>query len=79
MGALNEKLKEVTMAVLPVTVLVLILHFTALTPLTNAELIRFLIGAAFLIFGLALFLLGVDLGATPKMCIRDRIETLQEK
>ncbi|HHT44200.1 MAG TPA: DUF1538 domain-containing protein [Fastidiosipila sp.] len=65
MGALNEKLKEVTMAVLPVTVLVLILHFTALTPLTNAELIRFLIGAAFLIFGLALFLLGVDLGATP--------------
>lgn len=65
MGALNEKLKEVTMAVLPVTVLVLILHFTTLTTLSQAELIRFLIGAAMLIFGLALFLLGVDLGATP--------------
>lgn len=65
MGALSEKLKEVVLSVVPVTVLVLLLHFTTLAPLSGPELIRFLIGACGLIIGLALFLLGVDLGATP--------------
>lgn len=58
------KFKEVLYSVLPITVLVLILHFT-LTPLDTTLIIRFLIGAAFIIFGLTIFLIGVDIGITP--------------
>lgn len=65
MGALTEKLKEVTISVIPVSFLVLILHFTGLTPLSTSELIRFIIGAIILIMGLAVFLMGIDLAATP--------------
>jgi len=61
---LQHKLKEVLYAVLPVTILVIILHFT-LTPLDPPVLFRFLIGAVFIIIGLSIFLLGVDVGITP--------------
>ena len=64
MGALGEKFKEVTVSVLPVTILVTILHFT-FTPLPLLTFWRFIIGAVTIIIGLAIFLLGVDLGATP--------------
>lgn len=52
------------MAVVPVSILVLILHFT-MAPLPGRELIHFLIGALLIILGLAIFLLGVDLAVTP--------------
>ncbi|ASN03598.1 DUF1538 domain-containing protein [Virgibacillus necropolis] len=64
MNVLVSKLKEVLFAVLPITVLVLILNFT-LTPLDPTLIIRFIIGAILIIIGLAIFLLGVDLGITP--------------
>lgn len=64
MNVLLEKLREVLISVLPITVIVLILNFT-LTPMSGSMIIRFLIGAAFIIVGLAVFLLGVDLGITP--------------
>lgn len=66
-GALNayqEKAQEVLMAVLPVTGMVLLLHFT-LVPLTGTLLLQFLLGAVLITVGLTLFLLGVDLGITP--------------
>lgn len=52
------------MAVMPITVIVLLLHFT-LTPLEGPMLGRFLIGAVLIIVGLVFFLIGVDMGITP--------------
>ena len=64
MNILLDKFKEVLFAVLPITVIVLILNFT-LTPLETSVLIRFLLGAVLIIFGLSVFLFGVDLGINP--------------
>ncbi|SHK80318.1 DUF1538 domain-containing protein [Desulforamulus aeronauticus] len=64
MNILFEKFKEVILSVLPITIIVLILHFT-LTPLEIPQLIRFLLGALLIIIGLSIFLVGVDKGITP--------------
>lgn len=64
MNVLLEKLKEVLFAVIPITLLVLVLNFT-LTPLDHHLLVRFLFGAFFIIIGLTIFLFGVDIGITP--------------
>ncbi len=64
MNILVEKLREVLYAVLPVTVIVLLLHFT-IAPLENHLLMRFAIGAVLIVIGLAVFLFGVDIGITP--------------
>ena len=61
MGVLMSKLKEVVLSVMPITIIVLILNFTV-APIPNDSLIRFLIGAIFILIGLAIFLFGVDLG-----------------
>ncbi|WP_449539133.1 DUF1538 domain-containing protein [Ferdinandcohnia sp. Marseille-Q9671] len=61
---LAAKLKEVLYAVIPITVMVLILNFT-LAPLDSMLLIRFIIGAIVIIVGLSIFLFGVDIGITP--------------
>lgn len=52
------------MAVIPITIIVLILNFT-LVPLEMPLLIRFLIGSLLIVIGLAIFLTGVDIGITP--------------
>lgn len=64
LNILISKLKEVLFAVLPITVMVLILNFT-LTPLDSTLIIRFVMGAFLIIIGLSIFLFGVDLGITP--------------
>lgn len=64
MNAIISKFKEVLYSVLPITILVLVLNFT-LTPIETPVIIRFLIGAVFIIIGLTIFLLGVDNGITP--------------
>jgi len=64
LNVLLEKLKEVSVSVLPITVIVMVLNFT-LTPMDLNMVIRFLLGAMFIIAGLAVFLIGVDLGITP--------------
>ncbi|MFY9139781.1 MAG: DUF1538 domain-containing protein [Thermacetogeniaceae bacterium] len=64
MNVLIDKLKEVLGAVLPITIIVLILNFT-LVPIETPYLIRFLLGALLIILGLAVFLFGVDIGVTP--------------
>ncbi len=60
MRLLLDKFKEILMAVLPITLIVIILHFT-LVPLGSLYFHRFLLGALFVIIGLSIFLLGVDL------------------
>lgn len=64
MNILTEKFKEVLFAVLPITLIVVVLHFT-LTPLPLVFLFRFLLGALFIVLGLSIFLFGVDLGIAP--------------
>lgn len=64
MTVLVEKFKEVLFAVLPITIIVLILNFT-ITPVETTLLFRFIIGAVSVIAGLSIFLFGVDIGITP--------------
>lgn len=64
MNIFTQKLKEVLMSVLPITIIVLILNFT-IVPLATPIVIRFLLGAILIILGLAIFLIGVDIGITP--------------
>lgn len=65
MKKILDKLKESSISVLPVTVLVLILSFTSLAPLEWKERIAFSVSALGLIIGMALFSLGADLAMTP--------------
>ncbi|MCR6545176.1 DUF1538 domain-containing protein [Dehalobacterium formicoaceticum] len=64
MNILIEKIKEVLFSVLPITIIVLILHFT-LTPLAMPQLMRFILGAVLIVIGLSIFLVGVDIGISP--------------
>ncbi|TNV68532.1 DUF1538 domain-containing protein [Trichococcus shcherbakoviae] len=64
MRIFTEKLREVMQSVMPITLLVVLLHFT-LTPLETIDLQRFLFGAFLITIGLSIFLFGVDLGITP--------------
>ncbi len=64
MYVIASKLKEAAYAVVPIAVLVLILSFT-ITPLAPSEVIRFTVGALLISIGLAIFLIGVDVGITP--------------
>ena len=64
MNAFTQKLKEVIQSVLPIILFVILLHFTVV-PLESRLLWAFLLGAVFIILGLTLFLLGVDISITP--------------
>jgi len=64
LSILIEKFKEVIVAVLPITIIVLLLDFTII-PLETHLILRFLVGAALIIIGLTIFLIGVDIGITP--------------
>ncbi len=61
MRILLHKFKDSALSVIPIVILVLILNFT-ISPIETEQLIRFLIGALFIILGLSIFLMGVDLG-----------------
>ncbi len=64
MNELTLKLKEVMLSILPIVVIVLILNFT-LVPMDSVIIARFFVGVLLIVVGLALFLIGVDLGITP--------------
>lgn len=64
MTILFDKLKEVVMSVLPISIFVLILHFTV-APLTTEMFIRFIIGTVIVILGLGIFLFGAHIGVGP--------------
>lgn len=53
------KIKESLSSVLPITGLVLLLHFT-IAPMPTGTLVMFIMGALLLIFGMGLFTLGAD-------------------
>ena len=64
MNIILRQLKEVSFTVLPITFLVIILHFT-IVPVETEMLLRFLIGAVLVILGLGIFLFGANLGVVP--------------
>ena len=64
MNIFSEKLKDVLSSVLPIVLVVIIFSFFSIN-INNTELINFGIGTIFLICGLTLFLVGVDIGITP--------------
>jgi hypothetical protein len=61
---LLKQLRDVSLSVLPITILVIILNFTII-PVESQMFIRFLIGAFLVIIGLGIFLFGAHLGITP--------------
>lgn len=61
---LYAKFRENIFVMLPVVLIVTLLNFT-FVPLGTVVFIRFLIAAVFIIIGLSLFLVGVDLGVAP--------------
>lgn len=64
MNIIAQKVKDVFFSVLPIIVIVLILHFT-ISPIETAMLLRFILGSFFVMIGLVIFLLGVDIAITP--------------
>lgn len=64
MNILLDRFKEILLAVLPVSVIVLILSFTLLS-IETTQVLRFSLGALFIVLGLSIFLFGVDIGITP--------------
>ena len=78
MGGLTSKFKEVSIAVLPVGIIVLLLHFFVV-PLELQQLLRFLIGMALIITGLAMLLFGVEIGITPIGSMMGKVLTKSNK
>ena len=64
MNIFTQKLKEVFLSICPVFIMVILTHIF-IYPLTGHLIIRFIISSIILIFGLTLFLIGVDLGISP--------------
>lgn len=62
--ALKEKVYESVTAVLPITVIVLLLSITT-APLSTETLVLFLFGAVLLILGMGFFNMGVDMSMIP--------------
>ena len=64
MSEITAKFKEVLSSVLPITLIVLILHFT-ISPLEWNMFYAFLLGSVLVIIGLTVFLFGIDQGLEP--------------
>ena len=61
-----KKIKEALLSALPIILIVLILHFTKIAPISNQQdFIIFLICSIFLILGIGLFSLGSDMSMMP--------------
>ena len=64
MQTVKETIWEVVYAILPITILVLVLQYTLLW-LPFESVLQFLVGVVFVMSGLAFFLLGVHIGLIP--------------
>ena len=60
----TARLKESSVSVIPVMLIVLLLHFT-IAPLNPGQLPQFIMGGLLLILGLTIFLVGADIGMVP--------------
>lgn len=64
MNLFTEKLKEVLFSVFPIFSIVILLNLT-FTPLDSILFFRFILGTILIVLGLAIFLIGVDIGISP--------------
>lgn len=64
MNLFIEKIKEMFVAVFPVTAIILLLNFTVI-PLGGETIGKFIVGTLSVIMGLSLFLFGVEMGIEP--------------
>ena len=64
MNLFIEKIKEMFVAVFPVTAIILLLNFTVI-PLGGETIGKFIVGTLSVIIGLSLFLFGVEMGIEP--------------
>lgn len=64
LNVLLGKIKEVLYSVLPITVIVLLLHFTII-PMSSDQIWRFILGSLAIIIGMSIFLFGVELFVQP--------------
>ena len=78
MNIFSEKIKEVFFAILPITLIVVILRLT-IVPIDNHLMGKFLLGSVFILFGLTLFLIGVDLGIAPLGSLLSSVITKKNK
>ncbi len=62
---LKQKINEAVSSVFPITLIVLILSFTHISPMPAGMLILFIFGAVMLIVGMGFFSLGADLSMMP--------------
>ena len=63
--AILHKLRESSISVFPIVLIVLILSFTPIINLSLTETVSFLVCSLLLIIGITLFNLGADLAMTP--------------
>ncbi len=68
MDIIRDKFKETILAILPIVIVVIGINFF-ISPLPNSVLSRFLISAVLIVFGLTLFLFGVEICITPLSAI----------
>ena len=64
MSLFVSKFKEVLYSVLPIIIIIMILHFT-ITPIESKVIAKFLVGSLFMLLGMPIFLLGIDISITP--------------
>lgn len=64
MSLIKDKLKEMFIAVIPITFIVLLINIF-FVPIETNVMIRFFVGSILIIIGLTIFLMGVDIGITP--------------
>lgn len=64
MSILLEKFYETIKAVVPTLAIVLLIHFF-ITPLPTESLISFIVGMVVVLFGLTIFLTGIDIAISP--------------
>ncbi len=78
MNIFSEKIKEVFFAILPITLIVIILRLT-IVPIDNHLMGKFLVGSVFILLGLTFFLIGVDLGIAPLGSLLSSVITKKNK
>ncbi len=61
---IKEKLKESSISILPIGIIMVLLHFTT-SPMPSSTFVLFLIGMALLIIGMSLFSIGSDVAIMP--------------
>ena len=64
MNLIKSKLLESLKSILPIALIVFILSIT-ITPISSGDMLLFLIGIAFLVFGMSLFNMGAEMSMQP--------------